>query len=53
VKITCCSVQSFNELRSAAIGAAAFSKQSAETIISEYKIAIKNAEPELREAAVH
>jgi hypothetical protein len=42
----------FNELRAAVIGAAAFSKQPAETIILEYKKAIARPE-EVREAIVH
>jgi hypothetical protein len=43
----------FDELRTAAIGAAAFSKQPAEDIIDEYKIALGGSTEEMREARVH
>jgi hypothetical protein len=43
----------FNELRASVIGAAAFSKQPAETIISEYKKAIARPAEEIRETIVH
>jgi hypothetical protein len=43
----------FDELRTAAIGESAFSKQSAEVIISEYKNALGRPTEEMREARVH
>jgi hypothetical protein len=43
----------FNELRASVIGAAAFSKQSAETIISDYRKAIARPLEEVPEAIVH
>jgi hypothetical protein len=43
----------FDELRTAAIGAAAFSKQSAEDIIAEYKSAADRLSEEARPASFH
>jgi hypothetical protein len=43
----------FDELRASVIGAAAFSQQTAEVIISEYKKAIARPVEEMREAIVH
>jgi hypothetical protein len=43
----------FNELRASVIGAAAFSKQPAETIISDYRKAIARPVEEVPEAIVH
>jgi hypothetical protein len=43
----------FDELRSSAIGAAAFTKQSAQEIIREYKRAVEKSKEEAVEAKVH
>jgi len=43
----------FDEIRAAVIAAAAFSKQSAEDIINNYKNALERPNEEIREARVH